>query len=142
MNLFGFLSTPKKQKVERFMVKFLNSVHLNDARYDNQRDEKRNPLAVAVRVSPCLNGNHPEPHLGFDAVTKDITTFGISFIHKRQFSGGERVVVSIEFEEKLNYLLCEVRHCTKIGRSMHLTGCSIVDRLEAEEVPELSKNAQ
>lgn len=141
MNLFGFLSTPKKQKVERFMVKFLNSIHLNDARYDNRRDEKRNCCAVGIRVTPCVRNNRPEPHLGFDAVTKDINTFGISFVHKRQFGGNERLFISMEFEEQTHYLLCEVRHCSEIGRSLYLTGCAIVDRLEPEEVPELSKNS-
>lgn len=119
------------------MVKLLNSIHLNDARYNNLRDEKRNSLAVGIRVTPCVQGNHPEKHLGFDAVTKDISTFGISFLHKRQFGNNERLLVTIEFEEQPQYLLCEVKHCSQLGHTMHVTGCTVLDRLDPEQVPEL-----
>ncbi|MFO0947641.1 MAG: hypothetical protein U1D30_17245 [Planctomycetota bacterium] len=128
MAFFGIFADRKSQDVERFMMKILNHSQLRESANVNGRQEKRVPIAMGIRVTPCVQGNKPDPTQSFDAVTKDMHTEGISFTHRRQFGGSERVVITLEHEEIVS-LLCEVQHCSEIGRGMFLTGCAILERL-------------
>lgn len=135
MAFFGLFADRKNQDVERFMMKILNHSQLRESANVNCRQEKRVPIAMGVRVTPCIQGNKPDSTQSFDAVTKDMHTDGISFTHRRQFGGNERVVITLEHEEMVS-LLCEVRHCSDIGRGMFLTGCEILERLHEAPKPD------
>lgn len=136
MSLFAFLSDTKKKQIEGFMTKVLNHITLTESARGDERSERRCHIALGVRVTPCAQGHEPDVGKGFDAVIKDLSISGLSFSHRRQFGGNERVIVSVEFDGAMHHLLCEVRHCTPVGRGLFLTGCVLLERLQ--DVPALA----
>lgn len=127
MSIFDFFSgSKKKQEVERLMTRILNRVHL-PAHGANQREETRSSASLGVRVIPCQDDDKIDREAAFQAVTRDLTGSGISFVHRRQFLPGARLIISIEQDELDHHVLCEVKHCSNLGWGMFLTGCAIVE---------------
>ena len=136
MNIFEWMtSSQKKRAIERFMLKLINRKHLEENRPVPDREEPRCHVSLEVRVMDWT-GRRGDPATAFSTVTRDITTTGVSFVADRVFAPEARVVVSIYFDLEYHHLLCEVRHCTPLGRRQNLIGCVVVSKLDP--TPELA----
>lgn len=93
---------------------------IDDAQKDfvvDRRREHRFPLSVPLTVTPV--GNAIQPSEEFVAVTRDISTRGISFF---QIDPVDDHYVSIRFGESAVKVVIEVLRCRKIGPLWEIAG--------------------
>ena len=114
----------EKEEAERLMLRLINKVQL-DASHNEYREERRCPLSVAVRVSPIDARGRIDQGAAFAAATRDASTDGISFVHRRSFEAEEQLHLALDVED-LYQFSCVVRHCTPIGMGLFVTGCEIL----------------
>lgn len=136
MNIFEWMtSAQQKRAVERFMVKLINHKQLLENQPESDRGESRYHASFETRVMDW-NGKRGEPQTAFFTVTRDITASGLAFLTSRIYATEDRVAVSILFEGEYHHLLCEVRHCTPLGREVNLVGTVALSHLDP--TPELA----
>lgn len=110
---------------------------------EEKRSKSRLPIDLPLIVLP-LNINFDACGEPFRAVSFDITTNGIGFIHSRRilapFAAIEIQQVS-ETEPKTIQAIIEIRHCEAVHTSLFEMGGVFVVRL-ASQADELSHSAQ
>lgn len=119
-------SKRKHKQVEAVTLKIINSLQLLESNR-RLREERRCPAAIGLRIVPVRHNGQIDSAAAFDAASRDLTTEGLSFTHRRYCRSGERMVITVEFAGGVYHFMCEARHCTAIGRGLFLTGCAILE---------------
>jgi hypothetical protein len=129
----------KKPPVDSVTEKIL-SHWLRSETAGKDRCEKRFPIAKGIRVVPYDEKDGFETQRAFDAVTRDWTVSGLSFVYRESFVKRDHLAISLDVDGVRYHFLCEVRHSTNLGGRSYQTGCFIIRQMpkspEDQTVPE------
>ncbi len=109
----------------------VNRAHARTISLNNIRNATRGSFTEVVWVLPCQSSTRFNGSEVFPAVTKDISSQGLSIFHTAPLVE-KCVLIGLHDETGRRFLACSPKHCTSLGYGFYQIG------LMAEEVAAVS----
>ncbi len=133
MSLF---TKDRTRAVQSFLLKVVN----NNCRelqtlMDGSRTESRVPMVRVVLVVPLV-GNQPVMAQAFTAITKELSTTGMSLI-MTEFFALDEVIVGVRWEGDMTYLRATAKHLNPMGGGFYQLGLHVTSLAHPSDYPQL-----
>lgn len=129
--MFGFLLRKKQDDVHRLFAGCMNRRAVQNVR-DGLRSTSRGAFCEVVWLIPISDETgEPAYSSAIPVVTKDICQKGVAVIHTQQIPD-ERVLLGLECDVSVQFVLCHVHHATEMGYGFYHIG---LEPLELINVP-------
>jgi hypothetical protein len=136
--MFFWKSQNKQLKAQCALARLADQATMGKVRrLDERRSERRTTFSVGVWVIP-MNGAVPEIADIFVALTKDLSSKGLSVITNR-FLGTSEVLICFSGESEKTFLRADIRNCEKLGLGWLQLGMEVTEIVELEEYPQLKE---
>lgn len=116
--MFGFLLRKKQDDVRKLLQRTMNRSYMQQFRYGPRQDSRGSLTDVAIVFPLQKRGASPEFERAFTAITKDISTSGLSIVCRDvddRVAPTGYVLLGISDDYGYSTLLCQVRHVTDLG---------------------------
>jgi hypothetical protein len=131
--------SPRKSKlheVQSFMLKVINNSCPDlKSLWDGPRAESRVNLTVVVVVIPVVR-RKPVLEKMFGAVTKELTTLGVSVVLNDPRSVDE-VIVAFRWEGEMKFVRAQAKHLTPLGAGFYQLGLELKEVIHVSDCPVL-----
>jgi hypothetical protein len=127
--VLGFLFHKKRDEVQRILHGRVNRAHARSIAVENFRGATRGIYTEVIWVIPCRSASRVDYSSVIPAVSKDLSSQGISFVHNRPITE-PRAIVGLKDETGPRFLLCTMKHCTDLGYGFYHIGL-IADEVHA-----------
>jgi hypothetical protein len=124
------------REVQSFLLKVVNN-NCQELRalMDGPRAENRVPLVGVVLVIPLV-ANEPALGQAFTAITKELSTVGMSLILSEP-RGLDEVIVGVRWEGDMTYLHAKAKHLNPIGGGFFQLGLQVTGIAHRGDFPQL-----
>ncbi len=126
----------RDREVQSFLLKVVNN-NCQELRalMDGPRTESRVPLVGVVLVVPLIK-NEPVMGQAFTAITKELSTVGMSLILSEP-RGLDKVIVGVRWEGDMTYLRAKAKHLNPIGGGFFQLGLQVTAMAHPGDYPQL-----
>jgi hypothetical protein len=125
--MLDFLFHKKRDDVKRVLHGRVNRAHARSISLANGRSATRGAFTEVVWVVPAYSADDADYSRVFPAVSHDLCTEGIGFVHNAALAE-PWFIVGLRDESAPRFIACSLKHCTPLGYGFYLVG------LFAEEV--------
>lgn len=123
-------------EVQSLMLKLLNTHCADvDALREGPRQETRVNLSIVMLVVPC-EGGRPQVDRAFSAVTKEVSTTGVSLILNEPM-GLDEVFLGFRLESEMKFLRARAKHLNPMGAGIYQVGLSLTGVVHATDHADL-----
>jgi len=119
--MFGFLFHNKREEVHRVLHGRVNRAQARSITAANMRGPTRGTFTEVVWVVPCESPAKADFTKVFPALTRDLSTQGISIVHSAPITD-PCVIIGLKDETDRRFLVCTPKHCTSLGYGFHHIG--------------------
>lgn len=119
--MLDFLFHKKRDEVKRVLHGRVNRAHARTLSAANARTATRGTFTEVIWVVPALSIEEADFSRVFPAVSHDLSTEGVGFIHNAPVDE-PCVIVGLRDETTPRFLVCAAKHCTPLGYGFYHVG--------------------
>ncbi len=119
--MLDFFFHKRRDEVKRVLHGRLNRAHARTLSAANARSATRGTFTEVIWVVPVQSSKDADFSRVFPAVSHDLSTSGIGFIHNAPVPE-QCVIVGLRDETSPRFLACTSKHCTPLGYGFYHIG--------------------
>jgi hypothetical protein len=129
---FLFHKSNKREEVRRVLHGRVNRAHSQAVSVASLRGATRGSFTEVVWVVPCDSPATANFSKVFPAVTKDLSTSGLSILHTATITD-PCLIIGLKDLQDRRFLACTRKHCTALGCGFYLIGMLADEVLEVRQ---------